>query len=201
VLDMPDTAAALTALRRGLHVLLGKRAVDDLARLVEAARQAPGRCSVDLPWAHHPELVELGKAVAEGGAEGFAVHLGRPGGHDLVTELGPDALDAVERVLGVPVTEVRTVEATRSRVLATAVAGGVSGTIELGWGEPLFRFSIRGAALDADLVAPPVSGAYADFVGALRGGPTPLTELDAVAGLFDVVLEWRSEVAALRTTP
>lgn len=199
VVGAPDTAAVLTALRRGLHVLLGKRAVDELARLVEAARQASGRCSVDLPWAHHPELVELGKAVAEGGTEGFAVRLDRPEGHDVVTELGPDALDAVERVLGVHVTDVRTVEATRSRVRAEAVAGGVTGTIELGWGEPRFHFSTTGAA--ADLVAPPVSGAYADFVGALRGGPAPLTELDAVAGLFDVVLEWRSEVAALRTTP
>ena len=201
VVSAPDTAAALTALRRGLHVLLDKRAVDDLARLVEGARQAPGRCSVDLPWAHHPELDALGKAVAEGGAEGFTLRLDQPEGHDVVTELGPDALDAVERVLGVPVTDVRTVEATRSRVRAVAVAGGVTGTIELGWGEPRFHFSVTGAALEADLVAPPVSGAYADFVGALRGGPTPLTELDAVAGLFDVVLEWRSEVAALRTSP
>nr|WP_328809477.1 glycosyltransferase [Saccharothrix sp. 6-C] len=200
VVTAPDTAAALTALRRGLHVLLGKRAVDDLARLVEAARQAPGRCSVDLPWAHHPALVELGKAVAEGGAEGFAVRLAGPGGHDLVTEFGPDALDAVERVLGMPVTDVRTVEATRSRVRAVAVAGGVTGSIELGRGETRFHFSVTGASA-ADLVAPPVSGAYADFVAALRGGPPPSTGLDAVAGLFDVVLEWRSAVAALRTTP
>ncbi|XVS67875.1 glycosyltransferase [Actinosynnema sp. CA-299493] len=209
VVSAPDTAAALTALRRGLHVLLDKRAVDDLAPLVEAARQAPGRCSVDLPWAHHPELVELGKAVTEGGAEGFAVHVDRPEGHDLVTELGPDALDAVERVLGVPVTDVRTVAATRSRVRAVAVAGGVTGSIELGWGEPRFHVSVTGAALATDLTAdlaadlavPPVSGAYADFVAALRGGPTPLTELAAVAGLFDVVLRWRSDVAALRATP
>ncbi|GAB2966869.1 glycosyltransferase [Saccharothrix stipae] len=197
VVQAPDIAATLTALRQGLHVLLGKRAVDDLARLVEAARLAPGRCSVDLPWAHHPELVEAAKTVTEGRAEGFTVRLDQPEGHDVVAELGPDALDAVERVLGVPVTDVRTVAATRSRVRAAAVAGGITGTIELGWGEPRFHFAVTGAALAADLVAPPVSGAYADFVGALRGGPTPLTDLDAVAGLFDVVLEWRAEVAGL----
>ncbi|MFD0205564.1 MULTISPECIES: glycosyltransferase [Saccharothrix] len=197
VVRAPDTAAALTALRRGLHVLLGKYAVDDLAGLVDAARQAPGRCSVDLPWAHHPQLVEVGKAVAEGRAEGFTVRLEQPEGRDVVTELGPDALDAVERVLGVPVTDLKTVTATRSRVRAVAVAGSLTGTIELGWGEPRFHLSVTGITATADLVAAPVSGAYADFVGALRGGPTPLTDLDAVAGLFDVVLEWRAEVAAL----
>ncbi|MFJ6676202.1 glycosyltransferase [Actinosynnema sp. NPDC091369] len=197
VVRAPDTAAAVTALRRGLHVLLDKRAVDDLARLVEAARQVPGRCSVDLPWAHHPGLVEVAKAVAEGRPEGFSLHLDRPQGRDVVTDLGPDALDAVERALGVPVTDVRTVEATPARVRAVAVAGGLTGTIELGWGGPRFHLSVPGAVPATDLVAPAVSGAYSDFVGALRGGPVPLTELDAVAGLFDVVLEWRSEVAAL----
>ena len=197
VVRAPDTAAALTALRRGLHVLLGKQAVHDLARLVDAARQAPGRCSVDLPWAHHPRLVELGKAVTEGRAEGFTVHLDHPVAHDLVTELGPDALDAVERVLGVPVTDVRTVSATDSRIRAEAVAGTITGSIELGRGEPRFHVAVTGVAPAVDLDAPPVSGAYTDFVGALRGGPTPLTDLDAVAGLFDVVLEWRAEVAAL----
>lgn len=204
VVGVPDTGAVLTALRRGLHVLLGKRAVDDLARLVGAVREAPGRCSVDLTHAHHPELTALGKAVTEGrvGApHGFAVRVDRPAaaGGDVVTDLGPDALDAVERVLGAPVTGVRTEGATRDRVRAEAVAGGVTGTVEAGWGEPRFRVSVTGAggALAADLAASPVSGAYADFVGALRGGPAPLTGLDSVAGLFGVVLGWRSEVAAL----
>ncbi|MDQ2583963.1 glycosyltransferase [Saccharothrix yanglingensis] len=202
VVRAPDTGAVLTALRRGLRVLLGKQAVDDLPRLVEAARQAPGRCSVDLPWAHHPELIALGKAVTDGGApRGFAVRLDQPSpaDRDVVADLGPDVLDAVERVLGVPVTAVRTLEATPHRVRARAVAGGLTGTVEVGRGDPRFRVSVTGEAGEraADLVAPPVSGAYVDFVGALRGGPAPSTGLDAVGGLFDVVRAWCVEVAAL----
>jgi O-antigen biosynthesis protein len=199
VVHTPDTAAVLTALRRGLHVLLGKHAVDDVAHLLEASRKTPGRCSVDLPWAHHPELTAVGKAATALDPTGFTVRVDQPTGRDVVTGLGPDALDAVERVLGGPVTEVRTLAATADRVRAAAVVGGVPGTIEIGWGETLFHVSVTGTGgtLDADLVTAPVSGAYADFVGALRGGPTPLTDLDAVGGLFDVVLEWRAEVAAL----
>ncbi|QFZ21262.1 glycosyltransferase [Saccharothrix syringae] len=201
----PDTAAVVTALRRGLHVLLAKQAVDDLASLVGAARAAPGRCSVDLPWAHHPELIAAGKAVTEGGAgvpRGFEVRLVRPEvpGADVVAELGPDALDAVERVLGVPVTGVRAVEATPDLVRAEAVAGEVTGTVEIGWGEPRFRIAVAGTGDDlvVDLVAPSVSGACADFVGALRGGPAPLTELTAVGGLLGVVSAWRSETGRAR---
>ncbi|WP_447007915.1 glycosyltransferase [Saccharothrix isguenensis] len=201
VVRAPSSAAVLTALRRGLHVLVGKDSVDDV--VVEAARKAPGRCSVDLPWAHHSDLTALGKAVTEGSAgapRGFEVRLDQVStGRDLVAELGPDVLDVVDRVLGAPVTGVRTVEATHDRVRAVAVAGGVTGTVELGWGEPRFHLAVTGVdgALAADLVASPVDGAYADFVGALRGGPTPLTDLGAVGGLFAVVSAWRSEVAAL----
>jgi GT2 family glycosyltransferase/predicted dehydrogenase len=199
----PNTSAVLTALRRGLHVLVDKHVVDDI--VVEAARKAPGRCSVDLSWAHHPDLISLGKAVTEGQAgvpQGFAVRLDHvTTDRDLVAELGPDALDAVERVLGAPATEVRTVEATHDRVRAVAVVGGVTGAVEVSWGEPQFRISVTGTegALAADLTASPVDGSYADFVGALRGGPTPLTDLAAIGGLFDLVPGWRSEVAALLT--
>ncbi|MFC6094565.1 glycosyltransferase [Saccharothrix lopnurensis] len=200
----PDPDAVLTALRRGLPVLLDKHAVADLPLLVEAARRAPGRCAVDLPLAHHPELTALGKAITEGRAgvpTSFAVRLDRPevAGRDVVAELGPDVVDAVERVLGAPVTGVREVVATRGRARAAVVSGGVTGTVEVGWGEPLCRVSVTGTAgaPAAELAAPPVSGAYVDFLGALRGGPAPLTDLDAVDGVFGVVQEWRAKAAAL----
>ncbi|MFC5060376.1 glycosyltransferase [Saccharothrix xinjiangensis] len=204
VVRAPDTDAVSTALRRGLHVLLDKHAVVDLPRLVEAARRAPGRCSVDLPLAHHPELVALGKAITEGRAgvpHAFAVRLDRPArsDRDVVAELGPDAVDAVERVLGAPVTGLRSVEATPGRARAVVVSGGVTGTVEVGWGAPVFRVSVTGTggATTANLAAQPVSGAYADFIGALRGGPAPLADLNAVDGLFGVVQEWRSKAATL----
>lgn len=201
VVRTPDTSAVLTALRRGLHVLVGKHVVDDV--VLDAARKAPGRCSVDLPWAHHPDLTALGKAVSDGrsGApRGFAVRLDHvTADPDLVTVLGPDVLDAVERVLGSPVTGVRTVGATRDRVRAVAVAGGVAGTVEVGRGEPRFTISVTGTdgAQAADLAVSPAHGSYAAFVDALRGGPVPLTDLDAVGGLFGLVPVWRSEVSAL----
>ncbi|WP_367127916.1 glycosyltransferase [Saccharothrix sp. HUAS TT1] len=197
----PNTGAVLTALRRGLHVLLAKPALDDLPALVEAARRAPGRCSVDLPWAHHPDLTALNKAITGGDAgapRGFALRLDHPTGHDLVADLGPDALDALERVLGAPVTDLRTTTATHDRVRATASAGTLSGTVELGRGEPRLHLTITGdgGVLTADLVASPTAGA--DFLGALRGGPAPLTCLEATAGVFDAVRAWRAESAATR---
>lgn len=192
VVGAPDAAAVAIAVGRGLHVLLGRKAAVDLADV------ATDRCSVDLPWAHHPGLTALHKAVTGGGGvpRGFAVRVEHPDA-DLVTELGIDALDAVARVLGVPVTAVRTVAATRDGVRAEAVAGGVTGTVELGRGAPRLRVSVEGVVPAADLDVPPAGGAYADFVGALRGGPPPLTGWAAVAGVFEVVRGWRSEVAAL----
>jgi O-antigen biosynthesis protein len=193
-----DARAAIAALRRGAHVLLEKPGAD-LGRVAEAARESEGTCSVALPWG--PGLADLGEAVADGRIgvpEGFAVCLEVPGrGEDtVVADLGLDALDAVERALGVPVTVVKTLEATDVRVQATAVAGDVAGTVEVGWDAPRPRLRVSvtgdGGELAVDLDEPDLAGLHDDFVAALRGGPAP-ADVEAVGATVRLFLEWSAE--------
>ncbi|ATE54944.1 glycosyltransferase [Actinosynnema pretiosum] len=177
------------ALRRGSHALLEAPLVGgpaELAGLLGRARTAEARCSVLLPWAHHPELAALGKAVAEGriGAPtSFVARVRAPGGDPAL-----DVLDAAERALGGPVELVAGLGPTRARVRAA----GVPGVLEAGRGARSLRVVITGA--DGELTAEPAfdgpDGALEDFVALLRGGPAPLTDVVALGSVLAARLAW-----------
>ncbi|MEV0679026.1 glycosyltransferase [Actinosynnema sp. NPDC050436] len=184
----PDLAVA--ALRRGLHVLLEPAAISDDAELGEAARSSEGRCAVVRPWAEHPELTALARAVASGRVgepTRFTARLEHPGGEAL-----PHLLDAVEQVLGGPVgTVVKTVSTHRIR--ATVVVAGVRGAVETtGSARSRLRVAVYGdGELSIDIG--PTTRPYADFVEAARGGLVRWAGLGpAVARL----VRWRDEAAA-----
>ncbi|QUF04982.1 glycosyltransferase [Actinosynnema pretiosum subsp. pretiosum] len=177
------------ALRRGSHALLEAPLVGgpaELAGLLGRARTAEARCSVLLPWAHHPELAALGKAVAEGriGAPtSFVARVRAPGGDPAL-----DVLDAAERALGGPVELVAGLGPTRARVRVA----GVPGVLEAGRGPRSLRVVITGEG--GELTAEPPfdgpDGALADFVALLRGGPVPLTDVVALGPVLAARLAW-----------
>ncbi|MCP2096298.1 hypothetical protein LV78_004284 [Actinosynnema pretiosum] len=177
------------ALRRGSHALLESPLVGgttELAALLARVRTAETRCSVLLPWAHHPELAALGKAVAEGriGAPtSFVARVRAPGGDPAL-----DVLDAAERALGGPVELVAGLGPTRARV----TAAGVPGVLEAGRGARSLRVVITGEG--GELVAEPAfdgsGAALADFVALLRGGPVPLTDVAAIGSVLAARLAW-----------
>ncbi|MEU4806478.1 glycosyltransferase [Actinosynnema sp. NPDC023587] len=182
---------AVAALGRGLHVLLEPAALSDDAELVEASRSSEGRCAVVRPWADHPELAALGRAVASGRIgvpTRFTARLEHTDGEAL-----SHLLDAVERVLGGTVgTVVTTVAAHRIR--ATVVVAGVRGAIETtgSAARSRLRVSVFGdGELSVDIG--PTTRPYADFVEAARGGLVRWAGLGtAVARL----VRWRDEAAA-----